>query len=181
MAKTVKETASLPISLREQPASTVPLHTDVSGMAVPDTLDVVRHKDEINAIYQKLREAEAKLVGPDGKTEILPNNVYSFLLRLLADLKAGHSVTILQSMHRLTTVQAAKVLGVSRQYLIQLLEKEEIPYEKVGTHRRVFARDVLAYKARRDIARRNVLNNLARREFAKGDYGKVPDDFHTGK
>lgn len=141
----------------------------------------LREQEEINNIYFKLREAEAKLVGPDGKTEILPNNVYSFLLRLLADLKAGHSVTILQNMHRLTTVEAAKVLGVSRQYLIQLLEKGDIPFEKVGTHRRVFVRDILAYKAKRDIARRNILNDLAKQEFAKGDYGKVPDDFHTGK
>jgi excisionase family DNA binding protein len=140
-----------------------------------------REQQEIATIYSKLREAEAKLVGPDGKTEILPNNVYSFLLRLLADLRAGHSVTILQSMHRLTTVEAAKVLGVSRQYFIQLLEKGEIPHEKVGTHRRVFVRDVLAYKARRDVERRSTLNELAKQEFAKGDYGKVPNDFHTGK
>ena len=141
----------------------------------------VREQQEINNIYLKLREAEAKLVGPDGKTEILPNNVYSFLLRLLADLKAGHSVTILQSMHRLTTVEAAKELGVSRQYFIQLLERGEIPHEKVGTHRRVFVRDVLAYKARRDVQRQGILNELARQEFARGDYGKVPDDFHSGK
>jgi excisionase family DNA binding protein len=140
-----------------------------------------REQEDINAIYHKLREAEAKLVGPDGKTEILPNNVYSFLLRLLADLKAGHSVTILQSMHQLTTIEAAKVLGVSRQYLIQLLEKGEIPHTKVGTHRRVLVRDILAYKAGRDVMRHNLLNELARKEFAKEDYGKVPDDFHAGK
>ena len=136
---------------------------------------------EIKTIYEKLREAEAKLVGPDGKTEILPNNVYSFLLRLLADLKAGHSVTIMQSMHRLTTVEAAKVLGMSRQYLIQLLEKGEIPFTKVGTHRRLLVRDVLSYKAKRDFERRSVLDDLAKREYETGSYGKVPDDFHTGK
>ena len=138
-----------------------------------------REQEEINTIYRKLREAEAKLVGPEGKTEVLPNNVYSFLLRLLADLRAGNSVTILQSMHRLTTVEAAKVLGVSRQYLIQLLDKGEVPHHKVGTHRRVFVRDILAYKAGRDTARRNTLNELARKEFAKGDYGKVPDGFQA--
>jgi len=136
---------------------------------------------EIKTIYEKLREAEAKLVGPDGRTEILPNNVYSFLLRLLADLKAGHSVTILQSMHRLTTVEAAKVLGVSRQYLVQLLEKGEIPFKKVGTHRRIFVRDVLSYKAKRDLERKSVLDDLAKQEYETGSYGKVPDDFHSGK
>src|SRR5260221_12419277 len=109
-----------------------------------------REQSEIKQIYEKLREAEAKLVGPDGKTEILPNNLYSFLLRLLADLRAGHSVTILQNRHELTTVEASKVLGMSRQFLIQLLEKGEIPFHLVGTHRRIYVRDVIAYKAKRD-------------------------------
>ena len=140
-----------------------------------------REQREILDIYLKLREAEAKLIGPDGKTEILPNNVYSFLLRLLADLRAGHSVTILQSRHELTTVEASKILGVSRQFLIRMLEKGEIPFHPVGTHRRMYVRDVLAYKSKRDTARRKTLDDLARREFAKGDYDKIPDDFHAGE
>jgi len=146
------------------------------------TVDIsLKEQREIIGIYAKLREAEAKLIGPDGKTEILPNNLYSFLLRLLADLRAGHSVTILQSRHELTTVETSKILGVSRQYLIQLLEKGEIPFHMVGTHRRLYVRDVFAYKSQRDTARRKTLDELAKTEFAKGDYGKVPDDFHAGK
>lgn len=141
----------------------------------------LKEQKEIFDIYAKLREAEAKLIGPDGKTEILPNNIYSFLLRLLADLRAGHSVTILQSRHELTTVEASKILGLSRQFLIQLLEKGDIPFHKVGTHRRMYVRDVIAYKAKRDIARRQTLDDLAKKEFAKGDYDKIPDDFHTAK
>jgi excisionase family DNA binding protein len=140
-----------------------------------------REQREIASIYAKLREAEAKLIGPDGKTEILPNNLYSFLLRLLADLRAGNSVTILQSKHQLTTVEAGKLLGMSRQYLIRLLEKGEIPYHFVGTHRRLFVRDVIAFKMKRDLSRREILDDLSKREIAKGDYDKVPDDFHAGE
>jgi excisionase family DNA binding protein len=140
-----------------------------------------KEQQEIIDIYAKLREAEAKLIGPDGKTEVLPNNLYSFLLRLLADLRAGNSVTILQSRHELTTAEASKILGMSRQFLVQLLEKGEIPFHKVGTHRRLYVRDVIAYKAGRDTSRRKTLDDLAKREVAKGDYGKIPDDFHTGQ
>jgi excisionase family DNA binding protein len=70
---------------------------------------------------------------------------------------------------------------MSRQYLIQLLERGEIPFHSIGTHRRMYVRDVLAYKAKRDTTRRGTLDELAKHEFDKGDYGKVPDDFHTGK
>jgi excisionase family DNA binding protein len=140
-----------------------------------------KEQKEIVEIYNKLRQAEAKLIGSGGKAEILPNNLYSFLLRLLADLRAGNAVTILQSSHELTTIEASKILGMSRQFLVQLLEKGEIPFHKVGTHRRLYVRDVIAYKAKRDTSRRKMLDDLARREFAKGDYGKIPDDFHTGQ
>jgi hypothetical protein len=57
----------------------------------------VSEKDqrEILELYEKLRTAEAKLVGPDGKTQVLPKHIYSFLHQLLADLRSGKSVTIL--------------------------------------------------------------------------------------
>ena len=136
---------------------------------------------EIKNIYEKLRQAEARLVGPDGKIEILPNNLYSFLLRLLADLLAGHSITISHNKHELTTSETCKILGVSGRYLVQLLEKGEIPFHMAGTHRRMYVRDILTYKARRDSVRRATLDDLARQEFEKGVYDKVSDDFRVEK
>lgn len=138
-----------------------------------------KDQKEIQKLYEKLRGAEAKLVSPDGKAEVLPNNVYSFLCRLLADLRAGHSVTLLQGKANLTTVEAGKLLGVSRQFLIGLLERGEIPHHMVGTHRRMYARDVLAYKAKRDSARRKILDDLAQAENADGVYDQVPDDLNS--
>jgi len=70
---------------------------------------------------------------------------------------------------------------MSRQFLVQLLEKGEIPFHRVGTHRRLYVRDVIAYKAKRDTTRRKTLDDLAKREFSEGNYGKVPDDFHAGQ
>lgn len=153
----------------------------IKGEAAAEIPISAREQREIIGIYEKLREAEAKLIGPEGKTEILPNNLYSFLLRLLADLRAGHSVTILQSRHELTTVEASKILGMSRQFLIKLLEKGEIPFHFVGTHRRIYVRDVMTYKLKRDLVRRETLDELAKREISKGDYDKIPDDFHSGE
>ena len=130
---------------------------------------------EIQELYVKLQQMEAKLIGPDGKPEVLPNNVNSFLYGLLRDLKAGFSVTILQGKAELTTVDASKLLGTSRQFLINLLEKGEIPFHKVGTHRRLYAGHVLAYKQKRDNVRRMVLDDIAREEHQEGRY-TIPDD-----
>ena len=136
---------------------------------------------EILDIYVKLRESEAKLVSANGKTEVLPNNPYSFLLRLLADLRAGQPITILQNQQELTTAEASRILGMSRQFLVQLLEKDELPFHLVGTHRRLYVGDVLAYKTKRDSERHRILGDLARAEVAQGTYDLVPDDFLSGR
>lgn len=149
-----------------------------AGAAVPFS---VRDQREIADVYKRLRAADAKLVGADGKAQILPDTLYSFLCMLLRDLKVGRSVTILQSDASLTTVEASRLLGMSRQFLIGLLEKREMPCHMVGTHRRVYIRDVVAYKAKRDSARSKTLDDLARAEAEEGIYDRVPDDFRSGQ
>jgi excisionase family DNA binding protein len=147
------------------------LAAEATGISISE-----QDQREIHDLYSKLRAAEAKLVGPDGKTQVLPGSLYSFLCRLLADLKDGNSVTILQSDAALTTVEASKLLGVSRQFLIQEIERKRIPHHMVGTHRRLYARDVLAYKSNRDAGRRKVLDDLALAEAEEGLYTRGLND-----
>jgi excisionase family DNA binding protein len=132
---------------------------------------------QVLELYQKIQRSRAKLVGPDGKSQSLPVSLYEFLVRLIADLGEGQSVAIMQNDAQLTTVEAARMLGVSRQFLIKVLERDEIPHHMVGTHRRVYVRDLLAYKAKRDSKRRQILDDLTRAEAEDGLYDLVsPDD-----
>jgi excisionase family DNA binding protein len=99
--------------------------------------------------------------GQDESLE-LPSTAVSLLLEVLEAMSAGQSVTVVSEEAELTTVEAASVLNVSRPFLIKLLEDGQIPYRKVGTHRRIRLNDVLAYRAEDDKAREAVLDQLAR-------------------
>jgi len=131
---------------------------------------------QVLELYQKIQRSRAKLVGPDGRTQKLPVSLYEFLVKLIADLCEGKSVAIVQNDAQLTTVEGARMLGVSRQFLIKLLERGEIPHHMVGTHRRIYVRDLLAYKAKRDSNRRKILDQLTRSEAEDGLYELEPPD-----
>lgn len=91
----------------------------------------------------------------------LPSAVKTLLIHLLTEMSKGNAVTIIPVHAELTTQEAAAILNVSRPYLISLLKKGEIPFHKVGTHRRVKYSDLSTYKDRREHAREAAMQELA--------------------
>jgi excisionase family DNA binding protein len=91
----------------------------------------------------------------------IPAAVLPLLRQLLDQIAAGHPVAIVDDDAELSTQQAADSLGVSRPFLIRLLERGAIPFRKVGAHRRVRARDLLDYKRNDQAERLGALDELA--------------------
>lgn len=79
----------------------------------------------------------------------LPAEVYRVLQQVVNALRQGLAVTVAPVTQTLTTQQAADLLGVSRPTVIKLLDNRKIPFERVGTHRRVMLRDLLTYREQR--------------------------------
>lgn len=82
----------------------------------------------------------------DEQDLILPVQALVLLRNLLDELARGNEVTIVPLHAELTTQQAADILNVSRPHLINLLERGELQFTKVGTHRRIQLKDLMAYK-----------------------------------
>lgn len=90
----------------------------------------------------------------------LPAGAVTLLLDILGAMASGQGVTLIPEDTELTTVQAADMLHVSRPFLIKLLEEGQIPYRKVGKHRRIRMEDVMNYKRAIDQQREAVLDQL---------------------
>ena len=102
-----------------------------------------------------------KIAGEDGKDIRIAPAISALVLELLSHVANGDMVTLVPTGAQLTTQQAADLLNVSRPYFSKLLKQNEIPFVKVGTHRRVALEDLLSYKANRDRNRRDALKRMA--------------------
>ena len=90
----------------------------------------------------------------------LPQLAVQLLADLLNKLGQGHAVAVETVEADLSLGQAAGVLSVDRQYLMDLLDKGEIPYRKVGNRRQISLTALLDFKRRDDDYRREIARQL---------------------
>ncbi len=98
--------------------------------------------------------------GP-GERLVLPAPAVRLLTEILAEFARGHTMTARPIPAELTTQEAADLLNVSRPHLIHLLDQRQIPYHKVGTHRRIVLSDLLEYSRKSQAKRDAALAELA--------------------
>lgn len=128
---------------------------------------------QLRTLRRLLRRGSAKVVTRSGESVEIPPRVRTLIAEIALNMEAGKSVSVVAENHELTTQRAANILGVSRPFLITLLEERKVPFHMVGTHRRVYLGDLLEYKAKRDTARHAAIKRLARGDVAAGTYDTV--------
>jgi excisionase family DNA binding protein len=114
-------------------------------------------------LVSKKKEMRLRIQSDNGpeETVAVPLSAFRLLTDILTEMGQGNAVSFIPIHSELSTQQAADLLNVSRPYLIDLLEKGQIPHRKVGTHRRVLFQDLMAYKQKTDTARLRALEELS--------------------
>ena len=110
----------------------------------------------------------------NGETIELPSAAAEALLQVVDAMRRGLAVTVAPQDQRLTTQEAADMLGISRPTLVRMLEAGEIPFEKVRRHRRLFLTDVLEFRERQRRAANEALSDMVTDAQAMGDYDEDP-------
>lgn len=89
------------------------------------------------------------------------NSPVSIVLRRLLSLTAkGQSVDLLAHDAELSPNQAAGLLKMSRPFLLAFMDRGELPFHRVGTHRRIRMSDLLTFMEQREAGSAIVADSL---------------------
>ncbi|SHM21819.1 DNA binding domain-containing protein, excisionase family [Chitinophaga jiangningensis] len=133
-----------------------------------------RDQKIVKALEPKVAELSAQILNSKSEAVTLhfsghgdglevPKSALMLFFTILEKMASNSSFAILFSGNdeEISTQQAAEILGVSRPFLVNLLEKGEIPFHKVGSHRRVKMEDLIKYEKKLKKARKESLDFLA--------------------
>jgi excisionase family DNA binding protein len=143
----------------------------------PTTEEIIQSFRELEEELSNLAQSEDRiheaplLVAPDGTASLaIPPSVFRMLRFVVHHMARGDAISLMPVHMQLTTQEAADLLGVSRPFLIKLLDQGQICFTRTGKHRRIKLQEVQDYKERRDQKAREVLTLLAREAQEAGDY-----------
>lgn len=122
------------------------------------------------------RDPRPCLKSADGTQIALPQPLFDVLVKVIESMRHGKAIIMVPEDETFTTQAAANYLGMSRQYFVTLLESGQIPFHRVGSHRRVYFKDLRNYAKHRDAERRARLDRLFKEVNEAGLY----DASYTG-
>lgn len=131
---------------------------------IPNDIDIKNAEECSRILLDSIKansSIELQLKDNQMQSFTLSSSISQMLLQILDQIAKGNALTIYPTEVKLTSQEAANILNVSRPFLVKLLENEEIPFYRVGTHRRILLKDLLKYKNEMLVKRRGVLDELS--------------------
>lgn len=135
---------------------------DKPNTILPSRKDAELATESSRILSAVTNENEFRVQLEGGEQLVLPSSVRTLLVHLLTEMSRGNAVQIIPVHAILTTQEAADFLNVSRPHLVGLLEKGEIAFHMVGTHRRIKFEDLSSFKQKKDRERNEAMDELVK-------------------
>ena len=141
---------------------------DLTEPMAPTEADASLARESVRRLAPNLAKGNGAMtlsIGePEGamETVALPASAFRQLMTILAEMASGNAVRVIPHHAELTTQEAAELLSISRPYLVRLLDGGRLPFRRVGSHRRILFKDVMAYKAEHHANRCKALDALSK-------------------
>lgn len=138
------------------------------------TIDVTTaQSEEAKEVSRRFHEVDPgdlqiKIESTSGEAVIVPDDLSDLLQTVLRLAAAGQAFGITQFPKALTSVEAAKMLGISRPTLLKLAASGEIASHKVGSHTRFNRSDLRAFMESRLAAQKTSFDELLEFEDSLG-------------
>ena len=113
----------------------------LSAVFMPEKNDLA-----LQTLKLALATISVQLVDARGEVLVLPTSVQKALHYLVNILSRGQAVLVMPQVKYLSCNEAAEILACSRPYIYKLLDENLIPYQYVGSHRRICFEDVITYR-----------------------------------
>ncbi len=100
----------------------------------------------------------------------IPIAALELLAEVLKAMSKGQPFSLVPIHAEMTTQAAAEFLSCSRPHVVKLLETGEIPFTKVGRHRRIKFQDLVDFKQNKKKEREKLLIEMMAKDEESGLY-----------
>ena len=133
-------------------------------------------EEELTLLAQVFAKPDhVALIDEHGNRTHIPEALFAHFARIVRLMSERKAIVMLPEDELFTTQAAANYLGMSRQFFVNVLEKGEIPFHRVGSHRRVTFKDLIEYEKKRDRKRRESMDRLTDEVIKAGLYFPEPE------
>lgn len=103
---------------------------------------------------------EFQLITAQGNSIPIPEKITEILINVINIMAQGKSLSLIPLSDEISITEGAKILNISRSYLIKLMNNKELPYYVVENRKKFLLKDLLEYKILRDQKRKEGLKKL---------------------
>jgi excisionase family DNA binding protein len=109
--------------------------------------EAMRSYDALEATLERIQSESPEIEIEETEERIrIPISALRLLAKILKETSRGNPVSIVPIAAEVTTQAAAEYLGCSRPHVVKLLEEGQIPFVKVGKHRRIRFEDLVIFR-----------------------------------